>query len=143
MWIVYSLLGALAAAVVVTLSKAGIKDVSSNLAFAIQSVMILIVSWAAVFWQGQFAEVKQIGRGAWAYLLLAGVVTCISSLLIFAALKMGNASQVSPLDKVSLVFSIVLAAVFLREKVSLQIIIGAVFMVVGALVIALSSKTSE
>lgn len=143
MWIVYSILGALAAAIVVTLSKAGLKDVSSNLAFAIQSVMILIVSWSAVFWQGQFAEVKQIERGAWTYLLLAGVITCLSSLFTFAALKMGNASQISPLDKISLVFSIILAAIFLKEKLSWQIILGALLMVGGAIVIALAGKSNK
>lgn len=143
MWIVYSMLGALSAAIVVTLSKAGLKDVNSTLAFAIQSVMILVVSWSAVFYEGQFAEVKQIERSAWTYLLSAGVITCLSSLFTFAALKTGNASQISPLDKISLVFSIVLAAIFLKEKVSWQIILGAVLMVGGAIVIALSSKTNK
>jgi transporter family protein len=143
MWIVYSILGAFAAAVVVTLSKAGLKDVSSNLAFAIQSVMILIVSWSAVFWQGQFNEVKNIERGAWTYLLLAGVITCVSSLLIFAALKLGDASRISPIDKISLVFSIALASFFLKERISWQIIVGACLMVTGAIVIALANHPNE
>lgn len=143
MWIVFSLLAALSAAVVVTLSKAGIKTVDSSLAFAIQSVLILLVAWSVVAWQGNLPDVAAIDRRSWIFLIAAGVITCVSSLLSFRALSLGNASRVSPLDKVSLVFAIVLAAVFLKEKVSWQVMLGAGLMAVGAVVIAMAKPAGE
>ncbi len=140
MWIVFSLSAALAAAVVVTLSKAGIKHVDSSLAFAIQSVMILIVSWSVVIAQGNLPDVAHIERRVWIYLLIAGVVTCLSSLLSFHALKLGNASRVSPLTSTSLVFSIILATVFLKDKLTWQVIAGALLMVSGAILIAVTKE---
>ena len=143
MWIVFSLLAALSAAVVVTLSKAGIKTVDSSLAFAIQSILIVLVAWSVVAWQGNLPDVAAIDRRSWIFLIAAGVITCVSSLLSFRALSLGNASRVSPLDKVSLVFAIVLAAVFLKEKISWQVMLGAGLMVVGAVVIAMAKPAGE
>ncbi|WP_332369330.1 EamA family transporter [Spirosoma telluris] len=124
MWIVFALSAALTAATVVTLSKIGVKHVDSSLAFAIQSVLILVVSWSVVISQGNLPDVTRIERRVWIYLVVAGVLTCVSSLLSFRALKLGNASQVSPLTNFSLVFSVILAAVFLKEKLSWQVIAG-------------------
>ncbi|UOG73641.1 EamA family transporter [Hymenobacter tibetensis] len=143
MWIVFSLLAALSAAVVVTLSKAGIKTVDSSLAFAIQSILIVLVAWSVVAWQGNLPDVAAIDRRSWVFLIAAGVITCVSSLLSFRALSLGNASRVSPLDKVSLVFAIMLAAVFLKEKISWQVMLGAGLMVVGAVVIAMAKPAGE
>jgi transporter family protein len=140
MWILFSLLAAVASAIVVTLSKAGIKNVDSSLAFAIQSVLIFLVSWGFVIGQGNFSDVARIERRVWIYLLIAGVVTCVSSLLSFRALKLGDAARVSSLDKVSLAFSILLAVVFLKEKINWQVIAGATLMAIGAVVIALARK---
>lgn len=142
MWILFALLAALTAAIVTTLSKAGIKDTDSSLAFAIQSVLILIVAWGTVLVQGSVPELKNIDNRTWIYLTIAGVVTALSSLLTFRALKLGDASQVSPLERVSLVFSILFAALFLKEKITWQIIIGAVLMAAGAIIIALAKKSS-
>ena len=143
MWIVYVLLAAISAAIVVTLSKAGLKNVDSNLGFAIQSVLILIVSWSVVAWNGQYSELSKVESNAWFYLIAAGVVTCISSLLTFAALKLGDASRVSPLGQISLVFSILLAILFLKEKVSWQTMLGAGLMAVGAIVIATAGGSNQ
>ncbi|AKD56221.1 EamA family transporter [Spirosoma radiotolerans] len=140
MWILFALLAAISAAVVVTLSKAGIKHVDSSLAFAIQSVLILIVSWSVVIVQGNLPDVSRIERRVWIYLIIAGVVTCLSSLFSFRALKLGNASQVSPITNASLLFSVILAAVFLKEKVSWQVIMGALLMVAGAIIIAVTKE---
>ncbi|WP_461147001.1 EamA family transporter [Spirosoma pulveris] len=140
MWILFALLAAVAAAVVVTLSKAGIKDVDSSLAFAIQSVLILIVSWTVVISQGNLPDVTRIERKVWIYLISAGVLTCISSLLSFRALKLGNAAQVSPITNVSLLFAVILAVIFLKEKITWQIVAGAVLMAAGAIVIAVSRE---
>lgn len=140
MWIVFALSAALTAATVVTLSKIGVKHVDSSLAFAIQSVLILVVSWSVVISQGNLPDVTRIERRVWIYLVIAGVLTCVSSLLSFRALKLGNASQVSPLTNFSLVFSVILAAVFLKEKLSWQVIAGAVMMAAGAVTIALARQ---
>lgn len=140
MWILFSLLAAFASALVVTLSKAGIRNVDSSLAFAIQSVCILLVSWGVVISQGSLADVSRIERRVWIYLILAGIITCISSLLSFRALKLGDAARTSPLDKVSLVFTIMLAVLFLKEKINWQVIAGAVLMAIGAVLIALARE---
>ncbi|GAB3333713.1 EamA family transporter [Larkinella ripae] len=140
MWILFSLLAALTSALVVTLSKAGIKHVDPSLAFAIQAVCILFVSWGVVIGQGSLADISRIERRVWVYLIIAGIITCISSLLSFRALKLGDAARASPLDKISLVFTIILAVVFLKEKVNWQVIAGAVLMAAGAIVIALARE---
>ncbi len=143
MWIVFSLLAALSAAIVVTLSKAGVKNMDSSLAFAVQSVLILIVSWSVVAFQGNLGDVARIDRRTWIYLLVAGVITCLSSLFTFRALKLGDASRVSPLERISLVFAIVFAVIFLKERVNWQVIAGAVLMAVGALLIAIAAPSPK
>ncbi len=143
MWIVFSLLGALSAAIVVTLSKAGVKNVDSSLAFAVQSVLILLVSWGVVAYQGNLGDVTRIDRRTWIFLLVAGVITCLSSLFTFRALKLGDASRVSPLERISLVFAIVFAVIFLKEKINWQVIVGAILMAIGALVIALATPAAK
>jgi transporter family protein len=143
MWIVLALLAALTAAMVVTLSKAGIKNIDSSLGFAIQSVLILLISWGMVAWQGNLREVMRIEKRTWLFLILAGVLTCISSLLTFRALKLGDASKVSPLERISLVFAIFFAVIFLKEKINWQIILGALLMTVGAIIIALAQPTGK
>lgn len=142
MWILFALSAALTAAVVTTLSKAGIKNVDSSLAFAIQSVLILIVAWSVVFAQGGTAQLKTIEGRAWIYLVIAGVITTVSSLLSFRALKLGDAAQVNPIERLSLIFAITFAALFLKEKITWQVVVGAGLMVAGAIVIALAKKSS-
>ncbi len=143
MWIVFALLAALSAAAVVTLSKAGIKNVPPSLAFAIQSVLIIVVAWSAVAWQKLWPEIEHIDRKSWGFLLAAGVLTAISSLLSFRALSLGDASRVSPLTNVALVFSVALAAVFLKEKLTWQVLSGAVLMAGGALLIATAKPAKK
>lgn len=143
MWIVFALLAAVSAAIVVTLSKAGIKTVDSSLAFAVQSVLIVLIAWGVVAWQGNLPDVARIDRRSLLFLVLAGVLTCLSSLFSFQALKLGDASRASPLDKVSLVFSIILAVIFLKEKVNWQVIVGALLMLAGALFIAFSKPSTN
>jgi len=140
MWAVYALLAALAGAVMATLTKAGLKEVDSNVGLAVQSVLILVIAWGTVAWQGNLGQLGALDRRGWTYLLLAGVVTGISSLLLYRALKLGHASRVVPLDRLSLVFAILLGAVFLKEKVGWQVMLGGGLMAVGALVIAAASE---
>lgn len=143
MWIIFALAAAITSAVVVVLSKAGIKNVNSSLAFAIQAVLILIVSWGVVIWQGSLPEVARVEKRVWVYLVAAGIITCISSLLSFYALKLEDASRVSPLERLSLVFAIIFAVIFLKETVSWQVIIGALLMAVGAVVIAVAGMPGK
>ena len=143
MWIVFALLAAIVSATVVTLSKAGVKNVPPSLAFAIQAVLIIAVSWGVVLWEGLLPEISKIDRKSWLFLAAAGVLAATSSLLTFRALSLGDASRVSPLTNTALVFSVVLAAIFLKEKLTWQIILGAALMVGGAIVIATSKPADK
>lgn len=140
-WIFFALLAALTSAVVVTLSKAAIKNLDSTVVFAVQSVLILLVSWGVVAWQGNLGEVTKVESKTWLFLVLAGVITCVSSLLSFYALKLGDASRVSPLERLSLVFAILFAALFLKEKLNWQVVVGAALMAAGAVLIAISTPS--
>ena len=142
MWIVFSLLAAFSMAIVITLSKAGIKNIEPSVAFAIQAVMIIILSWSVVAFQGNLGTIAKIEKRTWIYLIVAGLVTCLSSLFSFHALKIGDASRTGSLDKVSLVFSILFAVLFLKEKINWQIVVGALLMVGGAVLIAVARKSS-
>lgn len=140
MWILFAMLAAVSAAIVTTLSKAGVKNVDPSLAFAIQAVLIVSISWGVVAAQGNLPQVKEIDGRSWVYLLVAGVFTTVSSLLTFKALKLGDASQVNPLERLSLLFAILFAMLFLKEKINWQIIAGALLMAGGAVLIALAKK---
>lgn len=142
MWILFALLAAVSAAVVTTVSKAGVKDLDSSLVFAIQAVLIILISWIVVAIKGVAPQIKEIDGRTWIYLVVGGVVTTISSLLTFQALKLGDASRVNPLERLSLVFAILFAVLFLKEKINWQIIVGALLMAGGAVIIALAKKTS-
>lgn len=141
MWIVFAMLAAFTAAIVTVLSKAGLKDLDSSLAFAIESILIVIVSWTVVFVQKNSGGMAQINTKVWVFLISAGIITALSSLFTFRALKLGNASTVSPLERLSLVFAVIFGAIFLKEKLTWQVIVGALLMAGGALLIAFSKKS--
>jgi transporter family protein len=143
MWIVFALLAAIVSATVVTLSKAGIKNVPPSLAFAIQAVLIIVISWGAVIWEGVLPEITKIDRKSWIFLIAAGVLTATSSLLSFRALSLGDASRVSPLTNTALIFSVLLAALFLKEKLTWQVLLGAGLMVAGAILIATTKPSNK
>jgi Predicted membrane protein len=133
MWMIYALLGAIFAALTSILAKLGIKDVNSNLATAIRTVVVLIMAWAMVFITGKQREISLIGQKSWMFLVLSGVATGISWLFFFKALQMGEASKVIPIDKLSVVISIILAFVILKETVDIKTIIGGILMTIGVL----------
>ena len=141
MWIVFSLLSALSATCAIVLSKAGLKKVEPSLAFAIQAVLILSISWGLVFFQKKSGDLGKIDQGSWIYLISAGIITCLSSLFQFNALKLGDAALVSSIERLSLVFAIILSVVFLKEQLNWKIIVGVLLMLGGALMITLSKKT--
>src|SRR5206468_2538928 len=109
-------------------------------ALAVQSVLILVIAWGAAAVRGQLGEVGNIDRKTWAFLILAGVVTSASYLLLFRALESGDVSRVAPLDRLSLAFAIVLGVVFLKEDVNAKVIVGGALMAAGALLIAVAGK---
>jgi bacterial/archaeal transporter family protein len=141
MWILFSLLAALSAACSVVLSKAGLKKVDPSLAFAIQGIMILFVSWGVVLFQKKTGEIGKIEQISWIYLISAGVITTLSSLFQFNALKLGEASLVTSIERLSLVFAIILSVVFLKEQLNWKIVIGALLMIGGAIMITLSRSS--
>jgi bacterial/archaeal transporter family protein len=135
-WYLAAILSAVFAALTSILAKIGIKDVGSNLATAIRTSVILIFTWGIVFSQGSVGEISRVSRNAWIFLILSGIATGLSWLFYFYALKVGEASKVVPIDKLSLVITIVFAGLILHEKITLQITLGAILMTAGAIVIA-------
>ena len=134
-WFVYALLSAFFGALTAILAKIGIKNVDSNLATAIRTVVVLLFAWGIVFAQGTTQQLSKISQFSLLFLILSGIATGLSWLFYFHALQIGKASQVSPIDKLSLVITIVLAILFLKEKVTLAILIGAVLMSIGAILV--------
>ncbi len=122
----------------VVLSKAGLRDLNPALAFAIQSVLILVISWTAAFWQKEGVTLTDIDRRTWIFLVAAGIATTLSSLFTFQALKLGEAALVTSVERVSLVFAIALAVFFLQEELNWKVIVGALLIIGGALLIGLS-----
>lgn len=136
-WLLFAFLSALFAALTSILAKIGIKDINSNLATAIRTVVILFFAWGIVLFQGTINELSKISKFSLIFLILSGIATGLSWLFYFYALKIGEASKVVPIDKLSLVLTIVLAAIILKEKVTVSVFIGALLMTAGALIIAL------
>ena len=141
MWVLWAVLAAISAALVIVLTKAGLKNVDSSLAFAIQAILILLITWSLVLYQGNFSDWKEIEKNAWIFLLAAGVFTSLSTLFSYKALSMGPASYVATIERSSLVIAILLSVIFLKEKLTWQIVVGGAVMIGGALLITLSDNT--
>ncbi len=141
MWIFLSLLSAFFAGLTATVSKIGLKNVDSSVGFAIQSVVILLLTWGYVIFSGKGSKLSEIEPKAWGWLLLSGVITTGAYLAYFAAIKSGDVSRVAPLDRLSLVFAIVFAVMFLGDKINGPTIFGASLMTIGALVIGITGAS--
>jgi transporter family protein len=137
-WLIFALLSAFFAAVTSILAKVGIKDVNSNLATAIRTIVIVIFAWGIVFAQGTQKGITGISKTSLLFLVLSGLATGLSWLFYFRALQLGAASKVAPIDKFSLILTILMAGLFLREKISLQVFLGGILMTIGTLFIALA-----
>ncbi|HLD25395.1 MAG TPA: EamA family transporter [Patescibacteria group bacterium] len=135
-WFWYALLSALFAAATAILAKIGIKNVDSNLATAVRTVVILVFAWGIVWYQGTGKQLASISKFSLLFLVLSAFATGLSWLFYFRALQLGKASQVAPIDKLSLVMTIVLAAIFLKEKISLSVLVGGMLMAAGAILIS-------
>src|SRR5689334_9789232 len=124
-WIIAAILSALFAALTAILAKIGIEGVNSNVATAIRTLVVLVFAWGIVAGQGHLGDVRTISHRSMLFLVLSGIGTGASWLFYFYALKMGPASKVAPIDRLSLVFTIILAAIFLKERVGWQVAAGA------------------
>jgi len=133
-WLAYALISAVAASATAILAKLGVEGVPSTLATAIRTVVVLVFAWAIVFGLGEHRALPALSRRSLVFLALSGVATAISWLAYFRALQMAPASWVAPIDKLSLAFTVMLAAVLLREPLSWQAWTGVALMVIGALV---------
>lgn len=137
MWVVYALLSAVFAALTSILAKVGIQNVDSTLATAIRTVVVLILAWGMVFIAGSQAGITDISAKSWLFLILSGLATGLSWLFYYKALQLGEASKVVPIDKFSVVISMVLAFVFLKETLTLKSIIGGILITAGTFVLIL------
>ena len=136
-WLIYALLSAVFAALTSILGKMGVQGINSNLGTAIRTIVVLIMAWIIVFAQGKQKQIGDIDKRSWIFLVLSGFSTGASWLFYYRALQDGVASIVVPIDKLSIVVTIVFARVFLREKLSRKALIGLVGIVAGTLVLLL------
>ncbi len=134
MWKYYAILSALFAALTAIFAKIGVRDIPSNLATAIRTTVILFLAWGVVFFNQEQSAVKELSKHTWSFLILSGIATGLSWLFYFKALQIGDVSRVAPIDKLSVVITILLAFTFLKEPVSLKVIIGALLITAGTLV---------
>lgn len=140
-WIYWALLSAFFAGITAILAKIGVAGVNSHLATAILTVVVLIFTWAIALSIVPWSDLAQVTRRSYLFLLLSGLATGLSWLCYFRALQLGEASRVAPVDKLSVVFAIVLAAVFLRERLTWQHLAGGALIVSGALLLAWKPAT--
>lgn len=135
-WVHWSLLSAFFAGLTAVLAKAGVTGIDSNLATAVRTTVVLFLVWGIAFFLAKPSEMAVFSGRTWMFLALSGVATGLSWLCYFRALQLGEAAKVVPIDKLSVVFVIVLAALFLKEKIGLQQILGGGLVVAGAVVLA-------
>lgn len=137
MWFVFALLSAVFAALTSILAKVGINGVNSTLATAIRTVVVVFMSWGMVFLTNTQGGLGDISRKSWLFLILSGLATGASWLCYYKALQIGDASKVVPIDKLSVVITLVLAFVFLHEQFTFKSLIGCVLIGIGTLVMVL------
>lgn len=137
MWFVFALLSAVFAALTSILAKVGIEGVNSNLATAIRTVVVLVMAWSMVFVTNTQGGLTDISRKSWLFLILSGLATGASWLCYYRALQIGEASKVVPIDKLSVVITLVLAFVFLHERFTPKSLIGCLLIGAGTLLMVL------
>lgn len=137
MWWLYALLSAFFAALTAIFAKMGVAQISSDLATAVRTAVVLILAWGIVLAKGQLSGIRQLNGHTWLFLVLSGLATGASWLCYFRALQLGKVGQVAPVDKFSLVLTLVLSALLLGEALSWKMILGAALILIGTLVIIL------
>ena len=134
MWKLYALLSALFAALTAIFAKIGVKNINSDLATAIRTMVILIITWSIVLFGNHLGEIRNLNHRTLLFLLLSGIATGLSWLFYFKALQLGNASRVAPIDKLSVVITIILSYFILNEPLNPKTIIGALLITAGSIV---------
>lgn len=137
MWFILALGSAVFAALTSILAKIGIEGVNSNLATAVRTCVVLVMSWGMVFLTNSQEGLAEISRRSWVFLILSGLATGVSWLCYYKALQVGEASKVVPIDKLSVVMTLILAAVILHEQFTAKSILGCVLIAVGTLMMVL------
>lgn len=137
MWLIFALLSAVFAALTSILAKIGIDGVNSNLATAIRTVVVVFMAWGMVFLTHAQKGISQIGRRSWIFLILSGLATGASWLCYYRALQLGETSKVVPIDKLSVVITLVLAFVIWREEFTVKAMLGCILIGAGTLIMAL------
>ncbi|SHE75428.1 EamA family transporter [Dysgonomonas macrotermitis] len=135
MWKWYAILSAIFAALTAIFAKVGIRNIDSNLATAIRTCIILLITWGIVITGNSLGDIKELSKTNWLFLILSGVATGLSWLFYFKALQLGDASKVAPIDKMSVVITIFLSFIILKEPVSWKVILGGLLIAGGSLVI--------
>lgn len=137
MWLLFAILSAVFAALTSILAKIGIEGVNSNLATAIRTIVVVIMAWGMVFLTNAQSGIAEISKKSWIFLILSGLATGASWLCYYRALQTGEASKVVPIDKLSVVITLILAFVFLHEKFTARSLIGCVLIGVGTLIMVI------
>lgn len=137
MWFIFALLSAIFAAMTSILAKIGIDGVNSNLATAIRTVVVLIMAWGMVFLTDAQSGLADISKKSWIFLILSGLATGASWLCYYKALQLGTVEKVVPIDKLSVIFTIIMAFIFLHEELTLKSVIGCLLIGAGTLFMVL------
>lgn len=137
MWFVFALLSAVFAALTSVLAKVGIEGVNSNLATALRTCVVLAMAWLMVFITHAQSGIGSIGRKSWVFLILSGLATGSSWLCYYKAIQMGSVSKVAPIDKFSVVITLILAVIFLHEDFTIRSAIGAALITAGTVLMVL------
>ena len=137
MWMIFAVLSAVFAALTAILAKIGIEGVNSNLATAIRTIVVVIMAWDMVFLTHEQNGLAEISKKSWIFLILSGLATGASWLCYYKALQMGDASKVVPIDKMSVVITLILAFVFLHEQFTAKSLIGCILIGAGTLIMVL------
>ena len=137
MWFIFAVLSAVFAALTSILAKVGIEGVNSNLATAVRTVVVVVMAWGMVFLTNTQGGIFEISRKSWLFLVLSGLATGASWLCYYRALQIGEASKVVPIDKLSVVITLVLAFVFLHEKFTVKSLAGCILIGIGTLIMVL------
>lgn len=137
MWWLYAVLSSVFAALTSILAKVGIENVNSNLATALRTVVVLAMSWLMVFVTNAQSGIAEISKKSWIFLILSGIATGASWLCYYKALQVGEASKVVPIDKMSVVLTLILAFVFLHEKFTPKSLVGCLLIAAGTLVMTI------
>ena len=137
MWFIFAILSAIFAALTSILAKIGIEGVNSNLATAVRTIVVVLMAWFMVFITGNQNGIVDISKKSWIFLILSGLATGASWLCYYKALQLGEVSKVVPIDKLSIVITIVLAFIFLGEQITLKTLIGCCLIVIGTFIMIL------